>query len=412
MSDVFVSYAREDRPLAQALAQDLERRGYRVWWDAELVGSDNFYDVILAALVKARAAVVIWTKDSCKSNFVRDEARYALHHKKLVAVKSPGLEVLDIPFGFQGQHTEYIDNREQIVKALTKLGVAPVAAAATTAGTWDSVKDTQDIDELLAWLERNPTHEHRQAAFQRVRQLVRSEEVTAVKDRPAPIKRRGNLAAFFAGLAFRLPSFQLSAEGKWSSIGFSIGLVFLLIVLVSSAVILIGNIEMGFQGAGWKAEEFVWITSLLGSAIMLLLTWIARARFLNCVDQRNFFAAWIIAPVLALLCGLFFSAAGIFLLAVGGNIGPAAYPYGKERAIGNIRFGDNFCNRLHVAQGARCPLMDSFCGRDQGVPFALRQRLAVCLGDEGARRNGHDERRAHRGRIHRLVKRRRVPAIL
>ena len=78
MSDVFISYARQDRNFAEALAGDLEGRGYRVWWDAELVGSDDFQEVILAALARARATVVIWSKVSVKSHFVRDEARYAL----------------------------------------------------------------------------------------------------------------------------------------------------------------------------------------------------------------------------------------------------------------------------------------------------------------------------------------------
>src|SRR5215217_6055993 len=105
MADVFIAYAREDRLLAEGLATDLKARGYRVWWDAELVGSDDFYDVILEALRKARAAIVIWSKTSVKSRFVRDEARYALHHGKLVAVKDGSLDTLDIPFGFQGQHT-------------------------------------------------------------------------------------------------------------------------------------------------------------------------------------------------------------------------------------------------------------------------------------------------------------------
>ena len=64
VSDIFISYAREDRALAQALANDLQARGYSVWWDIELVGADDFQDVILAALAKARAAIVIWTKAS------------------------------------------------------------------------------------------------------------------------------------------------------------------------------------------------------------------------------------------------------------------------------------------------------------------------------------------------------------
>src|SRR5262249_31507697 len=116
VSDIFISYAREDRALAEALANDLKARGYSVWWDTELVGSDDFQDVILAALAKAQAAIVIWTKASVKSLFVRDEARYALHYKKLVAVRQPDLDVLDIPFGFQSQHTDDIRNREQVVR--------------------------------------------------------------------------------------------------------------------------------------------------------------------------------------------------------------------------------------------------------------------------------------------------------
>ena len=67
MSNVFISYSRADRALAEGLARDLQARGYRGWWDAELVGSDDFYEVILEALRQAKAAVVIWTKNSAKS---------------------------------------------------------------------------------------------------------------------------------------------------------------------------------------------------------------------------------------------------------------------------------------------------------------------------------------------------------
>ena len=41
-----------------------------------MLGSDDFNDVIYAALSKCRAAIVIWTKAAVKSNFVRDEARF------------------------------------------------------------------------------------------------------------------------------------------------------------------------------------------------------------------------------------------------------------------------------------------------------------------------------------------------
>ena len=33
MSDIFISYAREDRPRAAAIARALEAQGWSVWWD-------------------------------------------------------------------------------------------------------------------------------------------------------------------------------------------------------------------------------------------------------------------------------------------------------------------------------------------------------------------------------------------
>jgi TIR domain len=59
MTDIFISYSRADRALAEALSNDLKARGYRVWWDADLVGSDDFYEAILQAMNDAKAAIVI-----------------------------------------------------------------------------------------------------------------------------------------------------------------------------------------------------------------------------------------------------------------------------------------------------------------------------------------------------------------
>src|SRR5262245_47098926 len=129
MADIFISYAREDRNLAMALAKDLEERGVSVWWDAELVGSDDFQEVILTALANAKAAIVMWTKASVKSRYVIDEARYALHHQKLVATKSSDLAILDIPFGFQSQHADDVSNLDNILKAASRLGVRAHAVA-------------------------------------------------------------------------------------------------------------------------------------------------------------------------------------------------------------------------------------------------------------------------------------------
>ena len=62
MADIFLSYARPDREFAQKLANRLIQCGYQVWWDTELVGSDDFRDVILDELKLAKAVIVIWSE--------------------------------------------------------------------------------------------------------------------------------------------------------------------------------------------------------------------------------------------------------------------------------------------------------------------------------------------------------------
>ena len=304
MTEIFISYAREDRHLAEALANELEARGTSVWWDAELVGSDDYQEVILTALSKAKAAIVIWTTASVKSLFVRDEARYALHYKKLVAVKQPHLEVLQIPFGFQSQHTDDISDREQIFRAIEKLGVRASAAPVTLHGAtdtgWDRVSKSSNVDDVLAWLEKNPSDPNRQTAIQRVREMVSHRAPGAEgQTSPAGLVRTSNWSAFLSGLTFRIPSFQLSTQGTWSSIGFAVGFLFLLAI----------GIFLWLLAIGAMLENELPDAKILPIAITLLaflayLTWL---RFSSWATQRAFLASYIVIPfflLLTLLLGL------------------------------------------------------------------------------------------------------------
>jgi TolA-binding protein len=121
MTDVFISHARQDQEIARELAHDLQRRGYLVWWDAELDASNDFRETIQAALFDARCAVVIWSKLSVGSRFVRDEAGFALSQNKLISARTADLDVQLVPLGFQGQHVEMVSNRDQIAKAIDRL---------------------------------------------------------------------------------------------------------------------------------------------------------------------------------------------------------------------------------------------------------------------------------------------------
>jgi hypothetical protein len=102
MSDIFISYTRKDQPAARKLADALERKGWSVWWDPKLRAGEHFDDVIEQALTESRCIIVLWSKRSVQSRYVKDEAAYALKYKKLVPISIDGVE---LPFRYVGIHT-------------------------------------------------------------------------------------------------------------------------------------------------------------------------------------------------------------------------------------------------------------------------------------------------------------------
>lgn len=95
---VFVSYARADRRRAEAIVEFLEKSGINVWWDARLEGGERFEPAIAAALEKARSVVVLWSRNSVESNWVRDEAQSGADRTCLVPVS---LDETLPPLGFR-----------------------------------------------------------------------------------------------------------------------------------------------------------------------------------------------------------------------------------------------------------------------------------------------------------------------
>ena len=100
--DVFVSYARANRALAEQLADGLAANGLRVWWDRNLVAGSEFASVIEAQLLGAAVVIVLWSADSVHSSFVRDESSRALKQGKLLPVR---IEDVELPLGFGQLHT-------------------------------------------------------------------------------------------------------------------------------------------------------------------------------------------------------------------------------------------------------------------------------------------------------------------
>lgn len=99
MSDIFISYARPDRAKAELLAKALEHAGWSVWWDAKIPPGRTFDEVIEEVLRATRCVVVLWSRKSVKSDWVREEASEGKRRRILV----PAFIQNNVkpPFGFR-----------------------------------------------------------------------------------------------------------------------------------------------------------------------------------------------------------------------------------------------------------------------------------------------------------------------
>jgi TolB-like protein len=84
MTDIFLSYNREDRARAKVFAQGFEAQGLSVWWDVGLRTGEAYDEVTETALRTARAVVVLWSIKSVASRWVRAEALLAFRNKTLI----------------------------------------------------------------------------------------------------------------------------------------------------------------------------------------------------------------------------------------------------------------------------------------------------------------------------------------
>ena len=102
MADIFISYAHADRESARLLAERFATRGWSVWWDPRLLPGQDSNQHIQAQLDTARCVVVLWSKISIASQYVRDEAAEGLSSNRLVPVL---IEEVKPPLGFRQHQT-------------------------------------------------------------------------------------------------------------------------------------------------------------------------------------------------------------------------------------------------------------------------------------------------------------------
>ena len=97
MSDVFISYANQDRPVAERLAEALAACRWVVWWDSSIDLGVNFRATISRELNQAKCVIVIWSRHSVESSWVCEEAESAAKRCVLIPIR---IDDAQLPLGF------------------------------------------------------------------------------------------------------------------------------------------------------------------------------------------------------------------------------------------------------------------------------------------------------------------------
>jgi acyl carrier protein len=123
MSDVFISYARSDREKARLLAETLQQEGLSIWWDPQIPPGQTFDAVIEEAIDTAQCVIVLWSKNSVRSDWVKTEAAEGKRRNILIPVL---LDEVKIPLEFRRIQTADLMNwkGERTTREYQKLLIA------------------------------------------------------------------------------------------------------------------------------------------------------------------------------------------------------------------------------------------------------------------------------------------------
>ncbi len=98
MADIFLSYSRPDLSRARQFVLELEKLGWSVFWDRELLPGEDYRRTIEHELKESHCVIVLWSKTSIKREWVIDEAEFGKQKGHLVSVR---IDDVEMPLGFR-----------------------------------------------------------------------------------------------------------------------------------------------------------------------------------------------------------------------------------------------------------------------------------------------------------------------
>jgi hypothetical protein len=99
MTDVLISYKREDEARVAPIVEGLRASGLSVWWDRDISGGESWRQAISEHLEAARCVIVVWSETSVGplGELVQEEAARAKARGVLVPVR---IDRITEPLGF------------------------------------------------------------------------------------------------------------------------------------------------------------------------------------------------------------------------------------------------------------------------------------------------------------------------
>jgi hypothetical protein len=151
VADVFISYSKADAAWTTRVADALRACGLTVWWDTSgLAPGGEFSAEIERQLDAARFVVVLWSKTSARSEWVRDEADHAKRQGKLVSAIIDDLPLP--PIGFRQRHAPSLkkwrgDARDPLFRP-----VLDAVGAVAPADTPPALRSEPQVERPANWL--------------------------------------------------------------------------------------------------------------------------------------------------------------------------------------------------------------------------------------------------------------------
>ncbi len=260
MPDVFISYNREDRETAGLVASALAAEGFSVWWDAALRAGETYDEVTEQNLRSAGAVVVLWSKRSANSKWVRAEATVGERSSTLVPAL---IEDCDRPIRFELVQTADLRHwrgdrndphwrafMQDIRTAVLRQNAEP-AKIIKNAGSsqdvsietsfWNSIKNGTDPSDFEAYLKRYPNGFFAAIAQNRLAALT--------KPAAAPAQPRAVVAPAAPSRAAPPPQDRRESQPakKKSAGGLIAGIAFLGLIATGAAAFYVtqGGFNMG-----------------------------------------------------------------------------------------------------------------------------------------------------------------------